>query len=416
MKMLRRLWPAAAPLRPRAHRSILKRDVERMRWAGTGDFVMPRDNPGVRVEPDFVTEVEGEAIAAELEAVAKAYGYPYDGESRVHLVSTGGEVETTLDGVVNNLRVTGRLERPDLGQGLPPWGYGDGFDATQLPPAIGELAQRIASCGAFALGPVRDVTVNIRESSFFQARVRMCMHAHMWRVESAFVQLRTCACTHATTCAHVHAPIAMPLLCLQLDLHLDPAADGPDVFILGLGSSAVLTFTPPDAVLASMGEPPRRRSPSQTPNSSLTRTLARTLARALTRTVARTVARTLARTLSLSLSLGVTRGRSGCAAGRRATWTSSSSPDRSCTSRPTRGARGCTPSARGCRSMACRAMTAVWPRATGGGCRTIWCEGAPADSRSCWPLGSRQRPCRISCRTGSERERRIRAPLSIIDV
>ena len=50
-------------------------------------------------------------------------------------------------------------------------------------------------------------------------------------------------------------------LCMQLDPHLDPAADGPDVFILGLGSSAVLTFTPPDAVLASMGEPPRRRDP-----------------------------------------------------------------------------------------------------------------------------------------------------------
>jgi len=248
------------------------------------------------VEPDFVTEVEGEAIAAELEAVAKAYGYPYDGESRVHLVSTGGEVETTLDGVVNNLRVTGRLERPDLGQGLPPWGYGDGFDAMQLPPAIGELAQRIASCGAFAVGPVRDVTVNIRESSFFQARLRMCMHMHMWSVESAFVRLRTCTRTHATT-------RAMLFLCLQLDPHLDPAADGPDVFILGLGSSAVLTFTPPDAVLASMGEPPRRRSPSQTPNSSLTRTLARTRAR--------TLARTLAQTLSLSLSLGVARGRSG---------------------------------------------------------------------------------------------------------
>ena len=120
MKMLRRLWPAAPPLRPRAHRSILKRDVERMRWAGTGDFVMPRDNPGVRVEPDFVTEVEGEAIAAELEAVAKAYGYPYDGESRVHLVSTGGDVETTLDGVVNKI-TKDRLRRgsPKL-RPLPP--------------------------------------------------------------------------------------------------------------------------------------------------------------------------------------------------------------------------------------------------------------------------------------------------------
>ena len=48
---------------------------------------------------------------------------------------------------------------------------------------------------------------------------------------------------------------------MQLDPHLDPAADGPDVFILGLGSSAVLTFTPPDAVLTGMGEPPRRRDP-----------------------------------------------------------------------------------------------------------------------------------------------------------
>ena len=203
MKMLRRLWPAAPPLRPLAHRPILKRDVERMRWAGTGGFVMPPDNPGVRLETDFVTEVEGAAIAAELEAVAEAYGYPYDGESRVHLVSSGGEVEATLDDVVNNLRVTGRLERPDLGQGLPPWGYGDGFDATQLPPAIGDLAQRIASCGAFKVGPVRDVTVNIRDSSFFQARVCMRVHMmHMWRTHSF-------RCAHAHAQAHAHAPMPM---------------------------------------------------------------------------------------------------------------------------------------------------------------------------------------------------------------
>ena len=116
-----------------------------------------------------MTEVEGEAIAAELEAVAKAYGYPYDGESRVHLVSTGGEVETTLDGVVNNLRVTGRLERPDLGQGLPPWGYGDDFDESRLPPALQRLAHQIATCGAFAVGPLRDVTI-VRRRSRLQHR------------------------------------------------------------------------------------------------------------------------------------------------------------------------------------------------------------------------------------------------------
>ena len=60
MKMLRRFWPEAPPLRPLAHRPILKRDVERMRWAGTGGWVMLSDNPGVRVETDFVSEVESE--------------------------------------------------------------------------------------------------------------------------------------------------------------------------------------------------------------------------------------------------------------------------------------------------------------------------------------------------------------------
>ena len=68
---------------------------------------------------------------------------------------------------------------------------------------------------------------------------------------------------------HMRRRMRMHLcLCMQLDPHLDPAADGPDVFILGLGSSAVLTFTPPDAVLASMGEPPRRRDPMEIPNSN----------------------------------------------------------------------------------------------------------------------------------------------------
>ena len=38
-------------------------------------------------------------------------------------------------------------------------------------------------------------------------------------------------------------------------------SDGPDVFILGLESSVVLTFTPTDDVLAELGEPPRRRDP-----------------------------------------------------------------------------------------------------------------------------------------------------------
>lgn len=110
------------------------------------------------------------------------------------------------------MRVTGRPERPDLPHTVPPWGYGDHFDASALPPALAALAQKVADCGHFRVGRPRDVTINIRDNSFF-----------------------------------------------QLDPHVDPAGDGPDVFILGLESSVVLTFTPPEEALRAMGVPAARR-------------------------------------------------------------------------------------------------------------------------------------------------------------
>jgi hypothetical protein len=218
------------------HRQIMKRDVEHMRWTRDGGWVMPEDNPGLRVEPSFVSKTEAKDIALALREACAAFGYPYDGDERAHLLSPGGAVDATLDGVVNNIRVTGRLEKPEV-QKLAPGGYGDGyslrfsnarrsqslvrthysharaplpvwprFDLNSLPPALTMLTQRIASCGAFAVGAPRDCTVNARERSFF-----------------------------------------------QLDPHVDPLSDGPDVFILGLESSVVLTFTPPDDELAAAG-------------------------------------------------------------------------------------------------------------------------------------------------------------------
>ena len=212
--MLRRLLPSlldsSPPLRPLAHRAIAKRDVEHSRWAVDGKFVMPKDNIGVRVEPDFVTEAEAAAIGAEILAAGDAYGYPYDGDTRTHLLDDKGKVAKT-EHRVNNIRVTGRSEKPDV-QKIPPWNYGDEFDTASLSPALAQLAEKIATCGHFAVGPARDATINIRENSFF-----------------------------------------------QLDPHVDPADDGPDVFILGLESSVVLTFTPPEDLLPV----PRRRDPRE---------------------------------------------------------------------------------------------------------------------------------------------------------
>ena len=133
--------------------------------------------PGIRVEPDFVTEDDAVAIAAELVAASDAYGYAYDGDSRVHLLSSSGsgDVEATRDGVVNNMRVTGRLERPDLGDAvLPPWSYGDAFDRSALPPALARLAEKIATCGKFRGGDPRErlAGVQVRSASGVVGRPR----------------------------------------------------------------------------------------------------------------------------------------------------------------------------------------------------------------------------------------------------
>ena len=186
-----------------------------MRWVNDGGWVMPKDNPGIRIEPNFVSEAEAAALGSELLDAASAFGYPYEGDARAHIVSASGEVEATLDNLVNNMRVTGRLEKPDV-QKMPPWGYGDAFDAGALPPALGRLAERIATCGAFRVGKPRDATINVRDNSFF-----------------------------------------------YLSPHVDPPTDGPDVFIVGLESSVVLTFSPPEAELSRLGLGPRTTDASE---------------------------------------------------------------------------------------------------------------------------------------------------------
>ncbi|KXZ49205.1 hypothetical protein GPECTOR_22g795 [Gonium pectorale] len=95
---------------------------------------------------------------------------------------------------VNMLRVTGR---PEHTQQRRPWGYGDELDESTLPPAIKAAADRIRSLPGLRLGRLRDVTVNYRHSGF-----------------------------------------------LRLDPHVDPAADGENVFILSVDSPAVLTLSP----------------------------------------------------------------------------------------------------------------------------------------------------------------------------
>ena len=52
-------------------------------------------------------------------------------------------------GSFESSRVTGRPE----GQETPaPWGYGDAFDPSAVPPRLSEVVSRIQQCGSFPLG------------------------------------------------------------------------------------------------------------------------------------------------------------------------------------------------------------------------------------------------------------------------
>ena len=84
-------------------------DAQHLRRTGDGAFVRSESNPGIRVEPDFVSEAEAELLASEIAATADTYGYSYDGDTVAHSLAGDGEIASTHSDRVNNIRVTGRL-------------------------------------------------------------------------------------------------------------------------------------------------------------------------------------------------------------------------------------------------------------------------------------------------------------------
>mmetsp|Transcript_2367 Transcript_2367/g.4106 ORF Transcript_2367/g.4106 Transcript_2367/m.4106 type:complete len:360 (-) Transcript_2367:28-1107(-) len=146
-----------------------------------GETVSHEDNPGIRVEPDFVSEAEEDHIMAELIELASTFGYDFAAEEEAAAASW---------------RMTGRDEKKtDLP--LAPWGWGKDFHESQLPSGLRLVVEKLQSLPGYPLGPIRDVTVNIRSSDDY-----------------------------------------------QMVPHVDPLLDGPNSFVLSLLSSAVVTFSP----------------------------------------------------------------------------------------------------------------------------------------------------------------------------
>lgn len=173
--------------------------VRRTAAKARGDWrpVPARENPGVRVAPDFVTEDEASAVVSELDDVLRVYG-----ASHVTDPTFYSKQMAYLGATVNMRRATGR---PELAtQRECPWGYGDRFDASKLPATVRHVADKVKAENN--VGPLRDVTVNARDHSFY-----------------------------------------------RLDAHVDPLDDGPNVFILGFATT-VLTLSPVGPPLSTLAD------------------------------------------------------------------------------------------------------------------------------------------------------------------
>ena len=177
------------------HRPFNEVDESHIRRVSDGAPVAAAANPGLRVIPGFVTADELDEVASCARELLERYGRQMlRSRDKAYFEGQMAYLTKSERPFVNAERVTGRCERPD--QPLAPWGHGDDFDADALPAVLRKLAAR-ARASPLALGPLRDVTINRRRDGYF-----------------------------------------------RLDPHLDPAADGPNVCIVGLLSDTVLTLSP----------------------------------------------------------------------------------------------------------------------------------------------------------------------------
>ena len=177
------------------HRPFNEVDEAHIRRVSDGANVAASANPGVRVIPDFIPAKEMDEVASCARDLLDRYGRSHlRPRDKAFFERQMSHLTKSERPFMNAERVTGRFERPD--QPLAPWGYGDDFDAKALPDVLRKLAER-ARASDLALGLLRDVTINRRRDGYF-----------------------------------------------RLDPHLDPAADGPNVCIVGLLSDTVLTLSP----------------------------------------------------------------------------------------------------------------------------------------------------------------------------
>jgi hypothetical protein len=156
------------PKSPQQHRGFNGVDSAHMRDVKLGRPVPAASNPGVRVEPSFVSPEEARLLIQEAGQLMREYGCSHldnrlrQEYQRQALQVWGGGKHAN----VNMKRVTGRFERDE--QRIAPWKYGDEFDASKAPPTIRTVLQRIVDSPAFDVEKARDITLNYRKDGFYR--------------------------------------------------------------------------------------------------------------------------------------------------------------------------------------------------------------------------------------------------------
>eukprot|EP00438_Fugacium_kawagutii_P020014 Skav218960 [mRNA] locus=scaffold1876:25497:29674:- [translate_table: standard] len=119
-----------------------------------------------------MSESEEELIMDELIELASTFG-PMDSGG------PGYDFAAEEEAAAASWRMTGRDEKKtDLP--LAPWGWGKDFDESKLPSGLRLVVEKLQSLAGYPLGPIRDVTVNIRSSDDYQMPGRT--KSHSWLV------------------------------------------------------------------------------------------------------------------------------------------------------------------------------------------------------------------------------------------
>lgn len=176
------------------HRSPWPKDSRYLKSV-RGHTITKRNNPGIRIESKFLSANEGESLFEELKALMQEKGFnQINDDLKEKFINEQAYLSSAPE--PNHLRLTGRPELTH--QPVADWGYASDFDRSKLPPNLLKCLEKVEKTRGFKLGKIRDITINYRKDG--------------WH---------------------------------RIDPHIDPLKDGPNNFVISLGSDSVLTLVPP---------------------------------------------------------------------------------------------------------------------------------------------------------------------------